>query len=68
MSWRCSIHYWSVGPLDLHCFFHALDDSQRMFWVLGIGRREFYLWPTRSHYRALERQLLRPRMFEDVCR
>lgn len=50
MSWRCSRHLWSLGPIDLHVFSHALDPSRLTvwFWMLGIGlRHEFQLWPLR---------------------
>lgn len=54
MSWKCSRLYWSLGRCDLHAFYHALDYEQgkpnggyRLYVTVGIGRREWWLWPLR---------------------
>jgi hypothetical protein len=60
MSWRCSIRYWYVGPLDLHTFVHALDSSVRWTFI-GIGRRQVQVWPLRQRFDVFEARLLRPK-------
>ncbi len=45
MSWKGSLHYWSLGPFDFHIFAHALDPKQRRFYVLGTRKHEYQVWP-----------------------
>ena len=48
MSWKGSLHYWHLGPLDFHIFIHVLDDKQRRFYEIGWGKHSYQIWPPRS--------------------
>lgn len=59
MSMKASKYYWSVGPVDLHAFWHCADDvPRRVWWLVHLGnRREIQLWPLRPRYRVWEQRL-----------